>query len=70
LSDELLVGRARAEGATTADEEEPSLVSTTPDLIRIRPAIRTTRPPPTADPKLVERNLLTLCTQVSVGAGD
>jgi hypothetical protein len=38
-------------------------VSTTPASIRIRPAIRTTSPPVKADPKLVETNLLTLCTE-------
>src|SRR6266545_4081256 len=53
---ELLAGLARAAGSITGPELS-LLVSTAPDWIRIRPAISTTRPPATADPKLVERTL-------------
>jgi hypothetical protein len=68
LLEESLAGLARAAGATTPfDELLP--VSTTPAWIRMRPKIRTTSPPATADPKVVEKNLLTLCTGGSVGAG-
>jgi hypothetical protein len=69
LLDELLAGLARAAGATTAEDDELSLVSTTPASIRMSPQISTTSPPATADPKPVEKNLLTLCTRsVSVQA--
>jgi hypothetical protein len=67
LLEELLAGLARAAGATTLDPEELSLVSTTPASIRMRPQIRTTSPPATAEPKLVEKNLLIVCTSASVG---
>ena len=63
LLDELLAGFASAAGATTPVDDESLLVSTTPAWIRMSPRTKTTSPPATADPKLVEKNFLTLCTQ-------
>ena len=64
---EVLAGLARAAGSITGTEVLFLLVSTTPAWIRMRPAISTTRPPPTADPKLVEKNFLSDCMRGSVG---
>jgi hypothetical protein len=64
---ELLAGLARAAGAITGDDELSLFVSTAPALIRMRPTINTTRPPATADPKVVEKNFLSDSMRASVG---
>ncbi len=66
---ELLAGLASAAGSITGAELSSLLVSTTPAWIRIRPATSTTRPPATADPKLVARKLFSDFMRASVRPG-